>query len=103
MSEKREDQTRGWSSLPRNGVRPKVTPQHLCRLFREVYGTTPIRFLAKISLQKAKEQLIAHPEKEVSELVRMVGFDSHSYFTSVFAKREQLTPTEFRRSLGFPP
>lgn len=81
----------------------KVTPQHLCRLFRDVYGTTPNSFLTDIRIQKAKEQLITRPEIPIADIARKVGFDSHSYFTSVFVKREQLTPRELRRSLGHAP
>lgn len=81
-----------------------VTPQHLCRLFQSVLGTTPLNYLTTLRVSRAKTLLIDDPSLPVNEIARQVGFQSHSYFTAVFRRREGKTPVEFRElRLGVPP
>lgn len=74
-----------------------VSPQHLCRMFQRVYGTTPGNYLTSVRIRKAKELLIYRPDVRISDIAAIVGFESHTYFCSVFKRREHMTPTQFRR------
>lgn len=74
-----------------------VTPQHLSRMFRSVFGVTPMGYLTTYRISKAKEFLLADPHLTVAEVAEAVGFASLSYFSTVFRRYEKMTPTEFRR------
>lgn len=80
-----------------------LTPQHLCRLFQKVLGTSPLRYITALRMSRAKTLLIDEPALPVSEVGKRVGFSNHSYFCSVFKQYERKTPSEFRAlRLGIP-
>ncbi|MCX7711887.1 MAG: AraC family transcriptional regulator [Clostridia bacterium] len=73
-----------------------VTPQHLCRLFKQSHGTRPFDYLTRYRLQKAKELLISPAAPSVKSVSMEVGYNDTSYFCSIFKEYEGITPTEFR-------
>lgn len=74
--------------------------QHMSRLFKLIYGTTPVDYLRQIRLMKAKEFLITQKRLSVQQVAEMVGFDSGSYFIDIFKKSEGITPFKYRKLLG---
>lgn len=74
-----------------------VTTQHLCRMFRSVFGVTPVSYLTTYRVSKAKELLLEYPDLSVAEIAALTGFSSLSYFCTVFRRYEKTTPTDFRR------
>jgi len=76
-----------------------VTPQHLCRLFRNALNTSPTHYLTTVRIREAKELLINDPDMPIGMVAKQVGFESPSYFSAVFRKLERITPGEFRRAL----
>ena len=58
-----------------------VNKTTLISIFKEVYGTTPIRYINRIRLRKAKE-LLVNTDTSVSEIADLVGF-------SISAERQQ--------------
>lgn len=72
-----------------------VSPQYLCTLFKNVIGSRPSQYINHLRVSKAKELMLIHPEKTIAQIARAVGFESPSYFTSVFKKQEQRTPGQF--------
>ncbi|MCK9223372.1 MAG: AraC family transcriptional regulator [Limnochordia bacterium] len=75
-----------------------ITPQHLCRMFRSVFGVTPISYLTTYRIIKSKELLLHQPDLTVEEVANRVGFSSLSYFCTIFRRYEKTTPAEFRRA-----
>ena len=73
-----------------------VSKTHLCRLFQDAYKIRPFEYLTQIRIKKAKEMMQMYPKMLTSEISDFVGFKSHSYFTMLFKKSENITPTEFR-------
>lgn len=67
----------------------------LISIFKELYGTTPLQYINRIRLMKAKE-LLANTDASVSEIAELVGFQSLHYFSRFFKAKEQCTPMEFR-------
>lgn len=74
-----------------------VTPQHLCRLFRQTLNMRPFEYLTHCRLQKAKEILAGPGNPGLKEVADIIGYNDTSYFCSVFRKYEGMTPIEFKR------
>ena len=72
-----------------------VSPQYLCRLFKDCYAMRPFEYLAKRRIQKAKLMLV-QDKYTVNEIAQIVGYNDCSYFCSVFKKHEGISPAEFR-------
>jgi AraC-like DNA-binding protein len=78
---------------------------HFVRLFRDVYGETPGRYLARRRVERAQE-LLRSANLTVTEICMMVGFTSLGTFCTRFKRQVGMTPTQFRdraRQAGTPP
>ncbi len=76
------------------------SPQHLNRVFQRVLGTTPLKYLAATRLETAAELLLRHHEFSVAHIAKKVGHTDPAYFTRQFHQRFQMTPSEYRESVG---
>ena len=72
-----------------------VNGSYLLRAFRKNTGFTPLAYHNHVRCRQARE-LLADPEKSVSEIGEEVGFVSSAHFSHVFRKTEGCTPTEYR-------
>lgn len=68
-----------------------VNKTTLISIFKEVYGTTPIRYINRIRLHKAKE-LLVNTDTSVSEIADLVGFQSIHYFSRFSKRRKTARP-----------
>jgi AraC-like DNA-binding protein len=66
------------------------------RLFAELEGVAPHRFLVGVRLQEAARRLRAGGR--VTDVCFAVGFGSLSHFTTTFRRRFGMPPSEFQRS-----
>ena len=67
----------------------------LIHIFKEYYGTTPIKYLNIVRIEKAKE-LLLNSNLTVSEISEIVGFQSIHYFSRYFKSKESCSPMEYR-------
>lgn len=67
----------------------------LITLFKELYGTTPIRYINQLRMQKAKE-LLSNTDTSIGEIADLIGFQSIHYFSRFFKTKESCTPLEYR-------
>ena len=74
-----------------------ITPQHICRLFRQAYNMRPFEYLNKLRLQKAKEMLVSPSNPQLKVIAASAGYNDTSYFCAVFKEYEGMTPVEFKR------
>lgn len=63
-------------------------------LFKEQYGITPMQYVLRLRINKAKELLICG-EISIGTVAKQVGFNDPLYFSRLFKKFEGLTPREF--------
>lgn len=72
-----------------------LTPQYLCKTFKDHCHIGIIEYMSKIRLQEAKKLLI-ETDLPIKEIVSRVGYNDCSYFGKIFKRYEKMTPTEFR-------
>ncbi len=72
-----------------------ISPNYFSSLFNQETGMTFIEYLTDIRMEKAKEYLRCSGKK-ITEIGYLVGYlDSH-YFSYIFKKTQNCTPSEYR-------
>ena len=66
-------------------------------VFRAATGLTPLNYLNRIRIDKAKE-LLLNTSLSVAEISEITGFSSQNYFGRLFKKQVGQSPTQFLRS-----
>ncbi|MDQ0169287.1 AraC-like DNA-binding protein [Paenibacillus tundrae] len=70
-------------------------PNYLARSMLKVYGMTPMEYLLHYRIEQAKK-LLLQTAWPVARIAEEIGFNHVSYFSSCFAKREGISPSNFR-------
>jgi AraC-like DNA-binding protein len=81
---------------PDISARANLSPYHFLRVFRQTYGETPHEFLTRLRIERAKV-LLAKGSHNVTEACFEVGFSSLGSFSTLFARRVGLSPSDYRR------
>ncbi|HEY1067078.1 MAG TPA: AraC family transcriptional regulator [Pirellulales bacterium] len=68
----------------------------LFEVFKQATGMTPNDYLVRLRVNKACE-FLADPARSVTDVAYAAGFSSSQYFSNVFRKYINATPSEFRR------
>lgn len=72
-----------------------LSPNHLLRTFKQLFGQTPHQFIITKRLEEA-QRLLRYSEFSITEICFAVGFESLGTFSSLFSRRVGVSPTEFR-------
>ncbi len=82
-------------SLDQVASKVNISPNYFSSLFNQETGMTFIEYLTEIRMEKAKEYLRCS-SKRITEIGFLVGYlDSH-YFSYIFKKTQNCTPSEYR-------
>jgi AraC-like DNA-binding protein len=73
-----------------------VCRSQCCLLFNTYVGQTPNTYLTRYRIRKSCEML-QETNRSVSEIAMACGFQSPSYFSSIFRKQTGLVPLEYRK------
>nr|WP_307990670.1 response regulator [uncultured Niameybacter sp.] len=73
-----------------------ISPSHLSTLFSQETGQTFVSYLTEIRMEKAKE-LLRCTNMKTLEIGYEVGYKDPHYFSYIFKKTQNCTPTEYRR------
>jgi len=73
-----------------------ISKSYLCRIFKKRTGLTVITYLNSLKLQYACK-LLLETDLPINEISRMCGFKSDIYFTRVFKKLMECTPSQKRK------
>ncbi len=72
-----------------------LSKYHFCRVFKRHVGMNPMKFVAALRIERAKE-LLTKNDKTVSLVATEVGFRDLSNFIRQFKKITGVTPTTYR-------
>jgi len=73
-----------------------VSPQYFCDLFRHFTSHRPTEYINRRRIDRAKEILVGEPGTKIHDVARRVGFESDSYFSTVFRRFEGVSPRQYR-------
>jgi two-component system, response regulator YesN len=72
-----------------------VSPNYFSSLFNQETGMTFIEYLTDIRMEKAKDYLRCSSRK-ITEIGFLVGYQDSHYFSYIFRKTQNCTPSEYR-------
>ncbi len=73
---------------------------YISKIFKSEIGTTPIRHLINIRLEKAKELLEKGWEGSIQEVALAVGYDDAYHFSKLFKKHYGVSPSKVMKEAG---
>ncbi|NKQ23369.1 GlxA family transcriptional regulator [Streptomyces galbus] len=77
-------------------ARPRLSPRHFARAFREETGTTPGRYVDRVRLEHAR-RLLEDTADGVEEISRASGYGTPEAMRRAFVKALGAPPAEYRR------
>lgn len=72
-----------------------LTPNYLSSLFKKETGRGIVEHITRLRIEKACDMLI-HTDHKVQYICTAVGISDYFYFSKLFKKYMQVTPTQFR-------
>ena len=72
-----------------------VSPNYFSSLFNQETGMTFIEYLTDIRMEKAKDYLRCSGRK-ITEIGFLVGYQDSHYFSFIFKKTQNCTPSQYR-------
>jgi len=73
-----------------------LSPSYFTRAFKEETGMSPINYLLKVRIERAKE-LLADTSLKISDIALNVGFSNQQRFNEMFKKYAGVTPLQYRK------
>ncbi len=77
-----------------------LSPVYISKIFKEETGESPINYLIKIRLEKAREILEHSEDGSIKNIATEVGYDDVYHFSKLFKKYYGISPQNYRRSLN---
>lgn len=74
-----------------------ISPYHFCRIFKQMTGKTPTDYINGIRLEKAVDYL-NKGDLNITEIALKCGFDSINYFSRLFKRHYNVSPTKFKET-----
>ena len=69
---------------------------HLIRVFKHVYGETPLRFLTRLRIEHASQRLAAGDDP-IATIAVDCGYPNPTHFAAAFRRLVGVTPTTYRQ------
>ena len=91
-----EDKAFGEIDLKELADEFQMSPATLRRKSVAILGMAPKHYQLQLRIDRAKEML-ASTVMSIEDIARTVGYEDSFYFSRLFYKREQLSPTAFRK------
>lgn len=74
-----------------------LSPVYISKIFKEETGESPINYLIKIRLEKAKEILPNTDSGSIKNIANQVGYDDVYHFSKLFKKYYGISPLYYRK------
>lgn len=75
-----------------------VSHSALCKVFKDEYGVTPLKYLIQIRMQHASK-LLAESNIPVRDIAELSGYKDEIHFMKTFKKYYGITSTEYRQKM----
>lgn len=72
-------------------------PSYYCEWFQKRTGQTPMTYIKKLRLNRAKE-LLSQTSLPVLRIAQEVGYEHQSTLTKIFQQEEKISPSAYRRN-----
>lgn len=72
-----------------------LSPNHLCKVFKEATGRTISEYVQKIRLENAC-RLLSETSKTIPAIAAEIGYKDESYLRKLFKKEKGVTPSQYR-------
>lgn len=82
-------------------VEARLSPFHFARMFKQSIGVPPRVYLTRLRVEKACE-LLELTDMPITEIAQEVGYSSNQVLARVFAKHQQMSPSDYRRAARDP-
>jgi AraC-like DNA-binding protein len=76
-----------------------ISPHHLCRLFKSITGMPPVAYVNYLRINAAMKLLQQH-HLPIAEVALTVGFNDSNYFSRLFKKYKNISPTNVPKELA---
>ena len=76
-----------------------INPNTVCNLFAKHLGTTFVSYLTSVRMDNAAA-LLRSSDMSIKDIGTSCGYASYFYFTKVFSKTFDKTPTEYKKDLS---
>lgn len=73
-----------------------ISYSHLCRQFSKEQGITPMEYLTHIRLERGMQMLLS-TDQTIEQIAAECGFSCANYFSKVYKKILNVTPSEYRK------
>jgi AraC-like DNA-binding protein len=74
-----------------------LSKRSLIRHFTNTTGFSPMRYLQRVRVAKA-QLLLKRGDESITQIALASGFNDSAYFSAVFKKHTQVSPSEFQRN-----
>jgi YesN/AraC family two-component response regulator len=74
-----------------------LSPVYISKIFKEETGESPINYLIKIRLEKAKEILVNSGGGSIKSIANQVGYEDVYHFSKLFKKYYGISPLYYKK------
>jgi YesN/AraC family two-component response regulator len=74
-----------------------LSPVYISKIFKEETGESPINYLIKIRLEKAKDILLNGNGGSIKSIANQVGYDDVYHFSKLFKKYYGISPLYYKK------
>jgi AraC-like DNA-binding protein len=75
-----------------------LSPVYISKIFKEETGESPINYLIKIRLEKAKDILLTSEGGSIKSIANRVGYDDVYHFSKLFKKYYGISPLYYKKT-----
>ena len=76
------------------------SPSYLTKIFCQVYGCTPSKYLITLRMSHAQRLLVHEPGLSVKQIGEMCGYHDQGYFSRIFKRITGVTPGDWRKGIS---
>lgn len=76
-----------------------LSPVYISKIFKEETGDSPINYLIKIRLEKARDILLQGNERSIKNIANSVGYEDVYHFSKLFKKYYGISPLHYKRAM----